>query len=111
MQQQYRIYHWQTKATDANEPLHSILKKLDEKIEALIELSTAKHEVSVAAEFEIEIAPYQDSLGCVGTTNAYMNFLTNEFPSVLKANDLELAALKDEVLASLDELKNQILAK
>lgn len=106
MQQQYRIFHWQTKSYSEHKAFGAIYEALDGKIDLFIETFMGKYGRAVTSpELEIEMLNYQNGLACVAATDSYIGFLTYVLPSLLQLEDTNLLNIRDEILTELNQLK------
>jgi len=105
MQQQYRIFHWQTKSYSEHKAFGKIYEALDENIDSFIETFMGKYgRIVTSPELEIEMQNYKDNASCVAITDIYISFLTG-VNSFLKPEDTDLLNIRDTILADLNRLK------
>ena len=105
LQNQIRIYHWQTKSYSEHKALGSLYEGLDPLIDEFVEVYFGKNGVRKAKEtFDLSLENYDDS-NPTSFINACIEFLTNELPPLLKPQDTELLNIRDEMLALLNQTK------
>lgn len=105
MQQQYRIFHWQTQSYSEHKAFGKIYKTLDENIDSFVETFMGKFgRIITSPEFDLEMLNYKNNSTCLTITDEYISFLTG-LNSVLKPEDSDLLNIRDTILADLNQLK------
>jgi hypothetical protein len=105
VQNQFRIYHWQTKSYAHHKSFGKIYEILDEAIDKLLETYFGKYGRAYATEnFNITLNNLVDGSG-VTLANQTIDFLMGEFPKSIKSTDTDLLNIRDEIVGDLNRLK------
>lgn len=105
VQNQFRIYHWQTKSYAHHKSFGKIYEILDEAIDKLLETYFGKYGRAYAtANFNITLNNLVDGSG-VTLANQTIDFLMGEFPKSIKPTDTDLLNIRDEIVGDLNRLK------
>jgi hypothetical protein len=105
VQNQFRIYHWQTKSYAHHKSFGKIYEILDEAIDKLLETYFGKYGRAYATEnFNITLNNLVDGSG-VTLANQTIDFLMGEFPKSIKPADTDLLNIRDEIVGDLNRLK------
>jgi hypothetical protein len=104
IQNQIRIYHWQTKSYAEHKALGKLYEGLDPLIDSFVESYFGKKGVRKATNtFDIQLTNYKS-----GSSNAMLNdaiqFVTNDLQSVIEG-DTDLQNIRDEMLALFNQTK------
>jgi len=104
-QNQFRIYHWQTKSYSHHKAFGNIYELLDESIDQLLETYFGKYGRAYAtANFNITLKNLVDGSG-VTLANQTIDFLMGEFTKSIKQTDTDLLNLRDGIIGDLNRLK------
>jgi hypothetical protein len=104
-QNQYKIFHWQTKSYAHHNSFGKIYEILDEAIDKLLETYFGKYGRAYATEnFNITLNNLVDGSG-VTLANQTIDFLMGEFPKSIKPTDTDLLNIRDEIVGDLNRLK------
>jgi len=105
VQNQYRIYHWQTKSFSHHKAFGKIYELLDESIDELLETYFGKYGRAYAtANFNLTLNNLKDGSG-VTLANQTIDYLMNDFPKSIKQTDTDLLNLRDGIVGNLNRLK------
>jgi DNA-binding ferritin-like protein len=105
VQNQYRIYHWQTKSFSHHKAFGNIYELLDESIDELLETYFGKYGRAYAtANFNLTLNNLVDGSG-VTLANQTIDYLMNDFPKSIKQTDTDLLNLRDGIVGNLNRLK------
>ena len=105
MQHQYKILHWQTMSFSQHKSFDDIVGSLAGHIDEFIETYMGKYGRVIAANtFNITLANYKDT-DFMALTDKYIGFLIGLNDTLDKAQDSDLLNIRDEILASLNQLK------
>jgi len=105
MQHQYKILHWQTTSFSQHKSFDEIVSSLMENTDEFIETYMGKYGRVIAANtFNISLANYKDT-DFITLTDKYIAFLIGLNDMLDKAQDSDLLNIRDEILASLNQLK------
>lgn len=103
IQNQLRIFHWQTPKYAEHKAFGKAYSELDDLIDAFIEVYTGRHGMpSVEMLFKIELNSYNEGVNTtIESFIAFLAGLSNE----IEETDTDLLNIRDEMLAVLNRLK------
>ena len=105
MQNQYKIFHWQTMSYSQHNSFGGVYSSLSDKIDEFIETYMGKYgRVISASTFNISLANYA-SADFIAVTDNYIEFLIGLSSQLDNAKDSDLLNIRDEILGSLNKLK------
>lgn len=105
MQNQYKIFHWQTTSFSQHKSFDDAVGSLIENIDEFIETYMGKYGRVIASNtFNLTIGNYA-STDFVAVTDVYINFLIGLSSQLDSAKDTDLLNIRDEILGSLNKLK------
>jgi len=105
VQNQFRIYHWQTKSYANHKTFGNIYEKLDELIDELLETYFGKYgRAQATANFNISLYNLVDGAG-VTLANQAIDFMMNDFTRSIKQSDTDLLNLRDGIVGELNRFK------
>ena len=112
IQQQFKIFHWQTFSYAEHKAFDSIYESLSDNIDEFVETYMGKYgRPQAASKFQISIANYNDS-DFNSVTDSYIDQLTNTLPGFLdKEKDTDLLNIRDTILGDLNQLKYLLTLK
>jgi hypothetical protein len=104
LQNQMRIYHWQTKSFAEHNAFGDAYSGLDGLIDEFMEVYIGKNERPVAKEkFNISLMNIADNK--VSVIDAFIDVLTQDLPQALEERDTDLLNIRDEMTGLLNKLK------
>lgn len=105
LQNQLRIYHWQTENYAAHKALGNAYETLDDLIDTFIEEFMGKYgKIRSEKGFNIELKNIDES-DINDAINIAMSFLSKDLQNILKEEDTNLFNIRDEILGELQKLK------
>ena len=105
LQNQLRIFHWQTKSYAEHKALGAAYKALEGSIDSFVETYFGKNGIRKASEtFNISLANYGET-DTMSVLDDAISFLVNELPSLVETTDTDLLNIRDEMLATLNHTK------
>jgi len=105
MQNQYKIFHWQTTSFSQHKSFDEIVSSLISNIDEFIETYMGKYGRVIASNtFNLTLGNYKDS-DFNAVTDAYINFLIGLGTQLDSTKDTDLLNIRDEILGSLNQLK------
>ena len=105
MQNQYKIFHWQTTSFSQHKSFDGIVESLIENIDEFIETYMGKYGRVIASNtFNLTLANLSNA-DAVAATDNYINFLISLSNQLDSAKDTDLLNIRDEILGSLNQLK------
>lgn len=111
IQNQARIYHWQTKSYSEHKSFGKLYEELDGLIDSFVEVYFGKNGVRKAGNtFDLSLANYDES-NPIEFLNDSIAFLTTELTPLLKPEDTDLLNIRDEMLAVLNTTKYLLTLK
>lgn len=105
MQNQYKIFHWQTTSFSQHKSFDEIVGSLISNIDEFIEIYMGKYGRVIASNtFNLTLGNYKDA-DFNAVTDAYINFLIGLGNQLDTTKDTDLLNIRDEILGSLNQLK------
>ena len=105
MQNQYKIFHWQTTSFSQHKSFDEIVGSLISNIDEFIETYMGKYGRVIASNtFNITLANLSNS-DAIAATDSYINFLIGLSSQLDSTRDTDLLNIRDEILGSLNQLK------
>lgn len=103
IQNQLRIFHWQTKSYAQHKAFGKAYESLDDLVDQFVEVYTGKYGRTKAnIKFNIELDNLSgDYIKIIDSYIHYLNELTNQLSDI----DTDLLNIRDEMLAVLNRLK------
>lgn len=103
IQQQLRIFHWQTESYAQHKAFGKAYEELDGLIDDFVEVYIGKYgKVKAKLTYNIELDNLSDNY--LTYINDYIKYLTS-LSSELEEKDTDLLNIRDEMLAVLNKLK------
>ena len=105
LQQQMRIFHWQTKSYAEHQALGGAYDEFSDLVDEFVEVFMGKYgRIESREGFKIELSNYKD-MPPTDFCDKYIDYLVNELPKSLEESDTDLFNIRDEMLAQLNKLK------
>jgi len=105
-QQQYKIYHWQTKSFSQHKSFGKIYDSLGENIDELIEAYQGRYGRIIPSNgFNYKVQNYMNLESCVAFTNNLIKFLSGRFNEIVGDQSTDLLNIRDAILGDLNQLK------
>lgn len=110
IQNQLRIFHWQTSSYAQHKAFGSAYNALDDLIDTFVEIFTGKYgKTKASAQYVIELDNYSDDyLSTIDSFIVYLVNLSNELDASI---DTDLLNIRDEMLGELNRLKYLLTLK
>jgi DNA-binding ferritin-like protein len=103
-QNQYRVFHWQTKSYSQHKAFGMAYEELNEEIDDFLESYQGKYgRVVATSTFEVSLDNYSEKFP--ETNEEFISFLVSELPSYLDKADTDLLNIRDEILGKINQLK------
>ena len=115
MQNQFRVYHWQTQKKPGSFAQHEAFGKayeaLDPLIDDFIEIFQGKRGVLMGRDgFTINLQNLDNTPNVF--IDEFINYLTQSVPQALDSTaDTDLLNIRDEMLATLNQTKYRLMMK
>jgi hypothetical protein len=105
LQNQLRVYHWQTKSYPQHMAFGGIYEALDPLIDKFIEVSIGKNgDNDTEVDFSLKLFNYGKNYGEI--IDVYLEMLSADITPLFDSQrDSELLNIKDEIVAELQKLK------
>lgn len=105
-QQQYRIFHWQTKSYSQHKAFMKIYDSLNDNIDELIETFMGRYGRIIPSNgFTYKVQNYMNLESCVSFTNNLIKFLSERFNGIVGDQATDLMNIRDAILGDLNQLK------
>lgn len=105
-QQQYKIYHWQTKSFSQHKSFGEIYESLGENIDELIEAYQGRYGRIIAGQgFQYNVKNYSSVDEAIAYTDGFIEFLSGRFNEIVDDDATDLMNIRDEILGNLNQLK------
>jgi hypothetical protein len=103
IQDQLRIFHWQTPSYAEHKAFGKAYDDLGDLIDSFIEVYAGKYGMPQGdITYKIELSSYNESYK--GLIDTFIGYLT-QFSEEIDSNDSDLLNIRDEMLAVLNRLK------
>lgn len=104
LQNQLRVYHWQTESYAQHVALGDAYENLDGLIDSFMEVYIGKYKRPKAdGKFNVSLFSYDSNINTV--IDKCVTVLTTELPKALDDKDTDLLNIRDEMLAVINKLK------
>jgi hypothetical protein len=111
LQNQLRIYHWQTDSYAQHKALGDAYEAFDEYIDRFVEEFMGKYgKIRSENGFSINLKNIDES-DINNVINSAIEFLSKQLPSFLQEEDTNLLNIRDEMLGILEKLKYLLTLK
>jgi hypothetical protein len=111
LQDQLRIYHWQTKSYAEHEAFGKTYEGLNDLIDEFIEIFMGKNGRIVSKnDFEITLKNYGEG-NVSNFIDDQIKFLSEELPTKISESDTDLLNIRDEMVGLLNKLKYLLTLK
>ena len=111
LQNQLRVFHWQSESYAEHKALGKAYEQLDELIDTFIEeFQGAYARIISKDKFVVELLNLEDS-DIMDFVDLNINYLANELPKGLKPIDTNLLNVRDEMIGALQRLKYLLTLK
>lgn len=105
LQNQLRIYHWQTDSFAAHQALGNSYESLNALIDSFIEEFMGKYgKIRSEKDFILTLKNIDEN-SIIDYVNTAILFLNKDLPSYLREEDTNLLNIRDEMLGVLQKLK------
>jgi len=105
-QQQYKIYHWQTKSFSQHKSFGEIYDSLGENIDELIEAYQGRYGRIIPSNgFQYNVKNYSSVEEAISYTDGFIEFLSGRFNEIVDDDATDLMNIRDEILGNLNQLK------
>jgi hypothetical protein len=103
IQNQLKIYHWQTESHAEHKALDKTYNKFTDLSDKFIETYMGKYGRPKAKDsFKINLINYSDDFK--SSITSYIDVLVEDFPKAFKEKDTDLLNIRDEMLGTLNQL-------
>lgn len=110
IQNQLKVFHWQTESYAQHEAFGETYAALDTLIDTFIEQFMGKYgRIKTKDKFVVESQNITSSPDTI--IDGYINMLTNDLPELLDEKDTNLLNIRDEMLGELNKLKYLLTLK
>ena len=110
MQNQFRMFHWQTESYAQHKAFGEAYEGLDGLIDEFIEVFQGKNGI-VVPNGGVKIKLENLDNKPVDMIDVFVDYLTNDLPKELKKEDTDLLNIRDEMLGLLNKTKYLLLLK
>jgi hypothetical protein len=110
MQNQFRVFHWQTESYAQHKAFGEAYENLDGLIDEFVEIYQGKNGITKPGDgFKIKLENLDDSP--VDMIDVFIDYLKNEVPNQLEKTDTDLLNIRDEMMGLLNKTKYLLLLK
>lgn len=104
MQNQFRVFHWQTQSYAQHQAFGNAYETLDGLIDEFVEIYQGKNGIVKPGEgFKIKLENLDGSPSDM--IDVFIEFLQNDLPNQLNENDTDLLNIRDEMMGLLNKTK------
>ena len=105
LQNQLRIFHWQTKSYAQHQAFGLTYESLDDHIDTFVEVFSGKYSHISSKEYSIVLHGLTSDEAILEFVDGKIEYLVKGIPKILKDTDTDLLNIRDEMLADLNKLK------
>jgi len=110
LQNQIRIFHWQTTSFAQHEALGKTYEKLSDLIDEYVETFMGSYgKVKLEKNVTVTLVDLSDNIE--STVDKYIDYLQNSLTKDLSEKDTDLMNIRDEMLGELNKLKYLLTLK
>ncbi len=110
MQNQFRVFHWQTKSFAQHKAFGEAYEGLDGLIDEFVEIYQGKNGIQNPADgLKIKLENLDDNP--VDMIDVFIEFLKDELREELDKDDTDLLNIRDEMMGLLNKTKYLLLLK
>jgi hypothetical protein len=110
LQNQLKVFHWQTTSYAQHMAFGSTYDTLDGLIDGFVEVCIGKHGRNIPEIINMKIYSLENKEP-LEVVDVYIEMLVQEITPALPKEDTDLLNIKDEILASLNKLKYLLTLK
>lgn len=106
MRDQIKLYHWQTESYSRHKATDSVIEKLDSLVDRYVEVYIGKYgrPKMTAPNNVVKVSQMSDSTA-ERFVKSCIDYVVNDLvPKGKKSADMDLATIRDEILAELNQL-------
>lgn len=106
LQDQLKVFHWQTKSYAEHKALGNLYDDLSDLIDEFVETFSGRYGVPAAREsYKLTVTNYRDNASCVEFLDKSIAYMTKDVTAMLKPEDTDLLNLRDEMIGAMNKTK------
>ncbi len=110
MQNQFRVFHWQTESFAQHKAFGEAYESLDGLIDEFVEIYQGKNGIQNPADgLKIKLENLDDKP--VEMIDVFIEYLQDDLTSMLDKKDTDLLNIRDEMLGALNKTKYLLMLK
>lgn len=110
MQNQFRVFHWQTESFAQHKAFGEAYESLDSLIDEFVEIYQGKNGIQNPADgLKIKLENLDDKP--VEMIDVFIEYLQDDLTSMLDKKDTDLLNIRDEMLGALNKTKYLLMLK
>lgn len=110
MQNQFRVFHWQTESFAQHKAFGEAYENLDGLIDEFVEIYQGKNGIVKPGDgIKIKLENLDDSPADM--IDVFIDYLKNDLPEELEDTDTDLLNIRDEMMGLLNQTKYLLLLK
>ena len=106
LQDQIKIYHWQTKSYSEHKALGKLYDILGDLVDQFVETFSGRYGVPIAKDsYKLTVLNYTDGGAVVETLDEAISYMTKDISALLKPEDTDLLNIRDEMMGAINRTK------
>lgn len=110
MQNQFRIFHWQTQSFAQHKAFGEAYASLDPLIDSFVEVYQGKKGIQNPAE-GLKIKLENLDSNPTDMVDVFIDYVKNDLSNLLEEDDTDLLNIRDEMLSTLNQTKYLLMLK
>jgi DNA-binding ferritin-like protein len=106
LQDQLKVFHWQTKSYAEHKALGNLYDNLSDLIDEFVETFSGRYGVPAAREsYKLTVMNYKDNASVMEFLDKSISYMAKDVTAMLKPEDTDLLNLRDEMIGAMNKTK------
>jgi DNA-binding ferritin-like protein len=106
LQDQLKVFHWQTKSYAEHKALGNLYDDLSDLIDEFVETFSGRYGVPAAREsYKLTVMNYKDNASVMEFLDKSISYMAKDVTAMLKPEDTDLLNLRDEMIGAMNKTK------